>query len=224
MSRVAGFSVVLFALTLSLPLLAQKQFSGEFVNSGKEDSEFGRAKISVGDHKMRIEPEGKNANAAMSPTAIVMDGNGGNSFAVIDSQHMVVENLPVGRRGATLPEAMATIDVNDPCGSINKWHDQHQAQSKDTQLSNCKNLGTENVNGRTATKWQATNGRGQTGYFWLDPELRFIIKADSADGGKFSIENIKEGTQPASLFEPPAGYRVTNMQQMMQEQMGRRQR
>ncbi len=224
MRRVALTAVALSFLAFTLPLFAQKQFSGEFVNSGKQDSEFSRAKIYVGDHKMRIEPEGKNANSHMDASAIVMDGNGGNSFAVIDDQHMVIENLPMGRRGSTLPEAMASIDVNDPCGSINKWHDQHQAMSKDTHLSNCKNLGTENVNGRTATKWQATNEKGQTGYFWLDPELHFIIKADSADGGKFSIENIKEGTQPASLFEPPAGYRVTNMQQMMQEQMGRRQR
>ncbi len=218
MRRVA---VALFTLALTIPMFAQKQFSAEFVDSGKE-TQFNRAKIYVGDHKFRIEPEAARADA-MTPTALVLDSTGKNSFAVMDSQKMVIQNLFNGPAGsAFLPEAMATLDLNDPCGSINRWHEEHHHASRDTQLSNCKNLGTEHVNGRTATKWQATNGRGQTGYFWLDPELHFMIKADTADGGHMNLENIKEGTQPASLFEPPAGYRVMTMQQMMQEQMGRR--
>ncbi len=222
MRRVAVFAVALFTVTLTIPLFAQRQFSAEFVDSGK-DTEFNRAKIYVGDHKLRIEPEGAQAHSPMTPTAIVMDGAGQKSFVVIDSEKVVIQNALNGPRSTTyLPEAMATMDTNDPCSSINRWHEEHHALSKSTQLSNCKNLGTEHINGRTATKWQATNGEGQTGYFWLDPELHFIIKADSAEGGHMSLENIKEGTQPAKLFEPPAGYRVMTMQQMMQEQMGRR--
>lgn len=223
MQRLATAVFTLFALTIALPLFAQEQFSAEFVDSGKQDSEFNRAKIYVGDHKFRFEPEGGRSNSPMTPTAIVMDSSGDNSFAVIDSQRVVIQNLMKGMH-RSLPEAMVTMDLNDPCGSINKWHEEHQNLSKTTHLSGCKNLGTENVNGRTATKWQATNDRGQTGYFWLDPELHYMIKADTADGDHMNLENIKVGNQPASLFEPPAGYRVMNMQQMMQEQMGGRMR
>jgi hypothetical protein len=222
MRRVAVFGMGLFVLALALPSFAQKQFSAEFVDSGR-DSNFNRAKIYVGDRKFRIEPEGRESNSPMSMSALVMDGSGQNSFAVIDSQKMVVENVMNGPRGsAMLPEAMATLDLNDPCSSINKWHEEHHNHSGKTQLSNCKNLGTEHVNGRTATKWQATNAEGQTGYFWLDPELHFMIKADTADGGHMDLQNIKEGNQPASLFEPPAGYRVVTVQQMMQGGMGKR--
>jgi hypothetical protein len=222
MRRLAAAAMTLFLLTLTIPLFAQKQFSAEFVDSGR-DAQFTRAKIYIGDRKFRIEPEGREPNSPMSPSAIVMDGSGQNSFAVIDSQKIVVQNLLNGPAGsAFLPEAMASIDLNDPCTSINRWHEEHHHQSRDTQLTNCKNLGTEHVNGRTATKWQATNAKGQTGYFWLDPELHFMIKADTADGGHFDLRNIKEGSQPTSLFEPPAGYRVVTMQQMMQEQMGKR--
>jgi hypothetical protein len=217
MRRVAVFAVALFTLTLTLPLFAQKQFSADFVDSGR-DTKFNHAKIYVGDGKFRIEPE-RESDSPMSPTAIVMDGSGQNSFAVIDSQRIVIQNVMNGMRNS-LPEAMATIDLNDPCTSINRWHEEHRNQSRDTQLTNCKNLGTEQVNGRTATKWQATNSKG-TGYFWLDPELHFIIKTQTADGGHMDLQNIKEGTQPASLFEPPPGYRVVTMQEMMQEQMGR---
>ena len=222
MRRLAVFAIALFTLTLTVPLFAQKQFSAEFVDSGN-DSELHRAKVYVGDHKLRIEPEGGQTNSPMTPTAIVMDGSGQNSFAVIDSQRIVVENFMNGMRH-TLPEAMATMDLNDPCGSINKWHEEHKNLSQNTQLSNCKNLGTEKVNGRTATKWQATNGEGQTGYFWIDPELHYMIKTDTADGNHMNLENIQVGSQPASLFEPPAGYRQLTMQQIMQEQMGRKMR
>ena len=220
MKRAVVFAIGLVMTLFTAPLFAQKQFSAEVVDASKQGG-FSHSKIYMGERKIRIEPEGKQSDSAMNPTAIIMDADAQKNYVVIDEQRIVVENVPSSMRTTKmLPDVWWHLDVNDPCGSMRKWREENNMREDRSEWSNCKNLGSERVNGRSATKWQATNGQGETGYFWLDPELHFPLKVESKDS-HMTLENIKEGTQPASLFEPPAGYRVVTMQQMVQEMMKR---
>lgn len=87
------------------------------------------------------------------------------------------------------------------------------AEGKDTA---CKNLGTEQVNGRTCEHWQITDKNGKViGNVWLDRSLHIGIKSISERGTR-QLTNVKEGEQPASLFKVPPGYQKIDLARMMQ--------
>jgi hypothetical protein len=83
----------------------------------------------------------------------------------------------------------------------------------------CKNLGTEEVNGRTCDHWQMTDKNGKVSNSWIDQKLHFPIKTTSTDSS-WELTNIKEGQPEASLFEIPAGYHKMDMGQLMQGMQG----
>ena len=61
------------------------------------------------------------------------------------------------------------------------------------------------MNGREHRQVRGDERQGETGAVWLDPKLRFPAKWQGKNGGG-ELRNIQEGSQPASLFEIPAGY------------------
>lgn len=73
------------------------------------------------------------------------------------------------------------------------------------QGGSCRKVAEQSVHGREAIKYEATNSSGDVSRFWIDPKLGFPVRweSKSSDG---ELRNIKEGTQPASLFEIPAGF------------------
>lgn len=77
--------------------------------------------------------------------------------------------------------------------------------------SNCKQVGSETVNGRATTAWEMQMGMGvvQLGKWtvWVDPQLKIGIRWRTADATTGELLNIQMGPQPASLFAVPADYR-----------------
>ena len=70
--------------------------------------------------------------------------------------------------------------------------------------SNCKQVGSENVNGRATTMWemQIVMGAIQLGKWtvWVDPQLKTGIKWRTANATTSELLNIQMGPQPASLL------------------------
>ena len=79
----------------------------------------------------------------------------------------------------------------------------------------CQKVGTETVNGRSCDKWVMTNKNGATTTAWIDQKLLYPVKTVSSEGSTWELSNIKEGAQPASLFQPPAGYQKMDLGSMM---------
>jgi hypothetical protein len=77
--------------------------------------------------------------------------------------------------------------------------------------SNCKQLGSESVNGRAAAIWEVHVGMGAiqlgTWKVWVDSQWSMAIKWQTADGTTGELENVQFGPQSASLFVLPADYR-----------------
>jgi hypothetical protein len=75
----------------------------------------------------------------------------------------------------------------------------------------CQQAGTENVSGRTAQRWDATNPEGAHGSMWYDPELNFVTKVQrtSREGVKsgYEVQDIHQGSQPQKLFDLYKDYR-----------------
>ena len=74
-----------------------------------------------------------------------------------------------------------------------------------------KLLGTETIAGRVTEKYEVQyqdKDKKQTIHIWLSKDLQFPLKSSNVDGS-WSVEyiDVKEGPQPAAMFELPADYK-----------------
>ena len=120
---------------------------------------------------------------------------------LMPAQHMYMEfnaSQMQGRRPG-MPNIKSYPDPNDPCAN--------------QEGVTCKNLGVEQVNGRSCVHWQITDKNGKTGNVWIDQKLHFPIKVADYDS-MWEVTNIQEGQPAASLFEIPSGYQKMDMGMM----------
>ena len=196
-------SLVPMALGLAVlagPAAAQ-QFSADMVTSGGHEGKPG--KIYVSGDKVRMD----NGHGAM-----IADGKADKTYVLMPEQKMYMD-MPA--KGGQMTQIFMPVDVQNPCPQWQKI----MSKDKDNAITSCKRVGEEQVNGRNAVKYQATGNDGKVHYAWLDTKLRFLVKTQDPDGNGMQLQNIKEGTQAASLFELPSDYRKFDMQQMMQQRM-----
>jgi len=187
---------MLVSATLTNAQTALPQFSADVANPrGTLD------RLYVGSDKVRIE-----SSQGQQTFIFIVDLKTQIAQALDPSQKTFREaNMP---GIATLLRLLQPIDPGNPCPQLLQIS---RVASPATKLLDCKSVGGETVNGRNTVKWVGTTqtppGPARTGYFWIDPMLHFIVRARNADGSDlFELRNIKEGQQPASLFEIPPGY------------------
>ena len=200
MTRVSCFVAV---LVLASVALAQTEFSADIVNTAKDGNPV-QAKIYFAKDKMRFEPAEKNQRGM---GAFILNVSTQTSTVLMDQQHMYME-MPaqtINQRNAY--NFFRTGDAENACAD---WLAQPWNKG-----GTCHKAGSETVNGRSTVKYEGTNAKGETGTVWLDPKLRFPVKWEGKNGGG-ELRNIQEGSQPANLFEVPAGYTKFDMGSMMQ--------
>lgn len=86
------------------------------------------------------------------------------------------------------------------------------------QVIERKLAGKDKIDGREVEKWEVTAKHGnqtQQSTEWVDPQLHVALKQEHGQGQVTELRNIKEGPQPASLFEVPQGYQKRAMSQGM---------
>ena len=80
----------------------------------------------------------------------------------------------------------------------------------DGSVAELKSLGESHVSGRITEKWQRKltrpDGTTMVTYQWYDPELKIAIKEELPGGYIRELQDIKVGTQDASLFTVPSDY------------------
>ncbi len=202
MVRVACF---LGLLMLGSFALAQADFSADMVDTQKGEA-TPRAKILMTKDKMRIESAASN-NARGMGGVVIINFATQTTTVLMEQQHMYME-MPVqmaNQRGTY--NFFRTGDADAACAD---WV--QQAKNKG---GTCHKVGSDTVNGRSTVKYEGTSAGGDTNTFWIDPKLRFPVKWQSKNSGG-ELRNIQEGSQPASLFEIPAGYTKMDMGGMMQ--------
>jgi hypothetical protein len=200
MTRLIRITCALSVLFVAAFAFSQTEFSADVVNNQKPDA---GAKIYFAKDKMRFESAKKDPRGG---GALIVDLATQTSTVVMDQQHMYME----------LPQQMAsqkmaynffrTGDVENACSD---W-----MQMAANKGGTCHKVGNETVNGRSTVKYEGTNAKGETGLVWLDPKLRFPVKWQGKNNESGELRNIQEGSQPASLFEIPAGYKKFEMPNM----------
>lgn len=190
--------LVLFSL--SLMAFAQDEFSGDLYNANAGKDPTLQAKIYMAKDKMRIESQQQQRG-----------GMGG----------MVIFNLATQTTDILMPERKMYMefasgqgpqqrafnyfrptDVQNACGDWQKIPTNH--------TTSCRKIGSETVNGRDTVKYEGIQADGTTTDVWLDPALRFPVKWQGKNSSG-ELRNISVGSQPASLFEVPAGYQKFDM-------------
>ncbi len=187
--------LVLFSLT---PLFAQEEFSGDFIEtSGNNPGTVG--KMYVGKDKLRFESERKAGNAAV----VLFNYTTQTADILMPERKMYMESnahqLPGPQRSWNF---FRTLDVDNACAD---WLKMVRKPN-----GTCHKVGNDTVNGRSTVKYEGTSTSGEVSTFWLDRSLRFPIKWESKSNSG-EMKNIKEGAQPASLFEVPSDYQKFQM-------------
>lgn len=204
--RTWRFYCVLVLMLVSSFVVAQTEFSADVVDLEKSGTPT-QAKLYFAKDKIRIEPQNSGNRGA---GAVIMNFDKQTSIVLMAQQHMYME-MPAQSQAQRQSYAAAffrTGDVENACGD---WQKMTTNQGR-----SCHKVGSDSVNGRSTVKYEATDAKGEVGHFWLDPKLRFPVKWDGKNNGG-ELRNIQEGTQPASLFEIPAGYTKMDIGSMMQK-------
>lgn len=197
------FCALAFML-VSAGALAQ-EFSADVVDL--KGSNLNLNKIYVGKDKVRV-----NANEsgnAMGPGAIIIDEAQKIHIGLIPQQHMYME-IPM----TMYPRALRLFHVSDVNDACPQWKAAIE-EMKGNKYGTCTKLGSDSLNGRSAVKYQGTSTDGKTSYIWVDTKLHCVVKTEDANSS-MELRNIKEGAQPASLFEIPSDYTKFDMGSMMQ--------
>jgi len=196
MIRFCAVAILVFAASF---VFAQTEFSAEVYNDKHPDSD---AKVYFGKDKARFEPARKEARGG---GAVIVDMSKQSWTVLMDERQMYME-MPQQMIGQKVGyDFFHAQNVDDACP---QW-----LQMPRNQGGTCHKVGNETVNGRSTVKYEGTNSKGETGTVWLDPKLRFPVKWQDKNGGG-ELRNIQEGSQPASLFEIPAGYKKFEMPNM----------
>jgi hypothetical protein len=184
---------------LSLPLFAQQDFSADVVNN-KDGGSQSHARIFVTKDKWRIEglQEGRMNGAIITNLATRMSD-------ILMAERKMYMEFPQGQgpAGQQMWSFYQARDIDDACS---EW-----MKLPYNQGGTCHKVGSDSVNGRSTVKYTGTNSKGETGSVWFDKKIAFPIKWEGEKGGSGELQNIKEGSQPASLFEIPADYQKFQM-------------
>jgi hypothetical protein len=191
---------------LSLGLFAQ-EFSADFVSIGTDRSHSGPSKIFVGKDKMRIEG---SERGQMGGGAMIIDFANQKTLMLMPAQKMYIESMPQMKMQEK-NMLFRPDDPNNACPQFLSLVKKHNPNENAT----CRKVGEDTVNGRATIKYAGTSNNG-SGFVWIDPKLRFVVRWLDDKGDGTELRNIQEGTQDARLFEVPSDYHKFDMQQMQQ--------
>jgi hypothetical protein len=184
--------------------VAQAEFSAEIIDLQKSGTPT-QAKIYFAKDKMRIESQTASAHGS----AVIINYATQTGDVLMAQQHMYME-MPMQAQSQRMGYASAFFQAGDVENACGDW------QKMGHEGSNCHQVGSETVNGRSTVKYETTNANGDISHFWLDPKLRFPVKWEGKSNSG-ELRNIQEGAQPASLFEIPAGFTKMDLGGMMQQ-------
>jgi hypothetical protein len=186
--------------------LAQTEFSADVVDSARQKHGKGPTKVYFGKDKMRFDSH--DSDDPRGGGSVIFDLSKQTWVVVMEKQQMYMEMPESAMESRGMFKFFETGDVENACAD---W-----LKLTNNKGGTCKKDGSETVNGRDTVKYEGTNDKGEASTVWLDSKLRFPVKWQGKDNGG-ELENIKEGSQPASLFEIPAGYKKFDMNNMMQK-------
>ena len=196
---------------VTLLLIAQAVWGQEFSADVVNNKPGGGGKLNkVYATKDKVRFEVASDNAAMGPSAVIFDDARHTHTLVMAERHMYMD-VPTPTVKYIITNYWRVQDVNDACPA---WKKMSEEAGTDKNWGSCTKVGSDTLNGRDSVKYEGVSKKGEKMHVWVDTKLHVVVKTDE---GGFELRNIQEGSQPASLFEVPAGYTKFDMGGMMQK-------
>jgi hypothetical protein len=187
----------LVAAALSGPGIAAAQdLAADVVIHKAGGAPDGRFKLYRSGGAIRLEPAADGPGPARS-AILIYDATRNVTYFLTPAQKAYVERPGLVGGG---PLGLFAPHEDNPCAPV----------PQGAPELTCRQLGAERVNGRSATKWQATQTRGGrtiTEYAWVDAEWHIAIQWQTEDQQMGQLANVLLGPQPAALFVVPPDYR-----------------
>jgi hypothetical protein len=190
---VLGTAFWLAASALSLPA---HQFSAELIRTDAGDAEPHPAgKLNVLNNNVRIE------TSDVPGGFFLVLGDAEASYFVRPAQKIFMN----AKQSSLLTQVFVAVDPNDPC---RQWRAAARIAGAADQTKEwyCERVGDESTAERRTIKYRAMSPGKQQYLIWIDPVIDFVVKLEADDGSSVEVANVREGLQPAQLFEIPAGY------------------
>ncbi len=153
--------------------VAGAEFSAESIQRGPE-GDMSSSKMYVGDKRMRTEMSHQGQQVIR-----VTDENRGVEWILFPDQKKYMERKlgdPVGQ-----PSGEKSSATDDPCGGMPGL--------------TCRNLGEEDIGGRTAVKWEmvaAHQGQSMKSTQWIDKERGIPLRQEMPDGQVSELKLVGE--------------------------------
>jgi hypothetical protein len=198
--------LVIAVLLCGAPVHAQG-FSADLVDSSVPMMPPQHIPVHSQDDKMRMEMTDLETPGS-SATALI-DFARHSAIIVLPAQHVYIDATTLGFGRKIDWQLFRPQSAEDACATWTKI----PAQNKTPIV--CKKLGVETVNGRAAYKYQASGfGDMRDGLLWVDQRLHVLLKMD-AEGTHLEMQDLREASQAANLFEIPAGYQKVGLAGMV---------
>ena len=204
-SRLLATTTSLFLMSATSTLAQKVEFSADMWVSdvaGRSQT----LKLSVGNMRARFDLQKKQGDDTSGIGSILIDFDHQSIFLLIPQANLYLQIE--GSAGTPFYSGawmFRPYDAKYPC---NDWVS--EADRRGISLR-CKSGGQDILDGRPTQRWDATTPEGGSGSLWYDPELNFIVKvlrtSKSGAHSGYELQNAKQGSQPAVLFEVPQGSR-----------------
>lgn len=188
---------LLWALAVSAepkPVPQSRELSADMIlrRPGAKDQ---RGKLYIGKDKLRTELSVPDRGQM----AFIYDMGAGKAWMVNPGRQVAMDLT------AQFNQAMKV--GKGPQGTeLLTWRDSNPC-SRQVEGRTCAKQGAETVNGRETDKWKVTEKDGKVAIVWMDRALSMPIKTETPSGG-MELLNVKEGPQPAELFQVPKDFKV----------------
>lgn len=188
---------IIAAIAFASARAEAQEFSADLVRtdaSGRPDAHSGKVFVSY--RHVRIEtpdlPDG----------FFIVDGDRDAAYFVRPAQRTFMD----AKQSSDLTQILVPVDVGDPCRQWQAMASIAGAADGGRQWR-CERIGPNSIGERDTLEYVAVSPQDRKSWSWIDRELKFPIRFQSEDGSAITLENIRQGEQPATLFEISADYR-----------------
>ena len=203
--------VILMAFSAAGLKAQRVEFSGNMRLFG-DTGDNQMAKLYVGNKRALIQRD-ESMNDTGGITSVVMDFENQLIYMLIPQTKLYLR--VAGSEGSAFYNAGWMFRPYNPAMPCAGWV--AEADRRGITLR-CAQAGEDTVDGRPTQRWDATATNGASGSLWYDPDLNFVVKVlrKSAKGVEsgYELQNVKKGTQPATLFDT-TGYREFTMPKLL---------
>jgi hypothetical protein len=175
--------LLIFPLLSASPVSAQQNFKADMVMIGAGLPEAMNGALYTNGTKTRLE-----INMQGIEMALLLDPAGGSQTIIMPAMRSYMQ-MPAGMLPVTAPP-VRLVNAGNPCAA--------------PEITGCESLGSEQVNGYSASGWRFT-ADGEQVTAWVSTQLNYPVRMET-NGITVNFSNVSLDPVDPALFEIPAGF------------------